>query len=251
MVKLVIVGGGGFVDGSFLPFSPIKKIDGLITKNPIKSYGLAKTYGLNLYGSLNEIKDKSSTSVYICSTNWTHFNYIKQALKLNFKKIICEKPILTNLDDLREFKKISSLVYGAMIKRAHSFFEKNKLKNKITMRVYADAETSLDHLDPRRGDLLFIELIHFVDLAILFCENNFVLVVVGNRLVGNIILKNEDKEVIIDYNFSSKKSLNDLPFEPDLIKTFWNDSNKVIVLGDESILLYETLFKIKNLMTGN
>jgi len=246
MEKWVIIGSGGFVEGSLLPNLREGLVEGIITRQPLKSIGLAKSYNLKIYPDLKIAKKDRCTACYICSPNWTHLDWIKKVLKENLRAI-SEKPLVVNEEQFEDLKKIKSNDwYGAMIKRAHPFLKNFKNKKKIVFYSHSKSLNSSDYLDSRKGGLLFIELIHYVDLALLFLQKQrYSLKIEGNRVKGKITFSSKAKKIIIDYDFNSKTSRSSLPFHVDTIKALCQNPKKVIISGKKLIPLYNTLFRIQ------
>ena len=68
-----------------------------------KSNKIFKTFQNKTYESL--IEDKNIDAIYISTLNNTHIDLIKKILKEE-KKILCEKPVSTSLEDLIKIKKL-------------------------------------------------------------------------------------------------------------------------------------------------
>src|SRR3989344_5615497 len=143
MEKWIIIGSGGFVEGSVLPYID-KSVKGIITHNPIKSVGLSKAYGIKLYSDLKEAKKDGCDTAYICSSSWTHLDWIKKGLDTGLK-VICEKPIITDRDDLDQLKKLAEKEwYGSMIKRAHPLLKK-MINKEVINHFFKQRMRSLNH----------------------------------------------------------------------------------------------------------
>lgn len=247
MSKWLIIGSGGFVGGSLLPEAPKSLIKGILTHQPIRAVGLVKTYNLKLYENLEEAVADGINTVYICSSTWTHFDWVKKAVKAEFTNIYSEKPVIINNDDLVDFRGLSEKFSGVMIKREHKNIDFKA--EKLFLEFKGMAINSPDFLDPRRGNFLFNELIHAVDIVREFVKDNYNIAVSGNRIKGQIVYSGK-KEAVIKYNFAVNENSNPLPFYRDLIQNIFKKPDKVIIPAKQLIPLYEDLFFIKKQLTN-
>lgn len=241
------MGSGGFVADSVLPNITKGMVRGIITKNAVKATGLAEIYNLKLYSSLHEAKQDDCTTAYICSSNWTHLSWIKEAHKIGMK-VICEKPLITEEQQLSVIQKLGRNIYGSMLKRAHP--KLRKLTGDTDFRVSDAALDSLDYKDSRRGGFLFVELIHYIDLALYMLGADAEYRVQGNRIKGGITFKNRSRRIRILYDFDSDVKEATLPFHPDMIKALTEHPEKVIVPISNLVQLYRVLFDIDRQLRG-
>ena len=247
--KWVIVGSGGFVEGSFLPNADLSRIKGLIAHQPLKALGLCRAYGLKLYAGLSEAAADGVDTVYICSASWTHFDYVREAVKLGFSTIISEKPIIVDRSDFEDFKTLSPSFSGAMIKRAHTGLSVKS--DQLRLHVRASSSDGPEVWDRRRGHYLMTELIHFVDAALFFCGPDADFRVDGDRISGALTFFAADKEATIRYDFSSLDPVNDLEFCPRLIRAMFDRPSEVIIPAVDLVRLYECLFEIEDQFIGH
>lgn len=134
---------------------------------------------------IKKFKGKNKHLV-ICSPNNTHFNYIKYGLKNNFK-VICEKPICLNVNQIRYLRslKLSEInAINSILQLRHSSKVrtiKNHIK-KISIEKKKLINVDLNYFTPRgkwylntwkgeikkSGGILFNIGIHLFDILIYF-----------------------------------------------------------------------------------
>ena len=241
MESWVIVGSGGFVEGSVLPYFPKGLIKGVINKNPVRSFGLSKAYDLKQYADHHDAKQDGCTHAYICSANWTHLEWVHHCLEAGLE-VVCEKPIICLAEQLTLFTSLAKKQwYGAMIKRVHNALPSVLASKKFIIR--ATDVGSLDYLDARRGGFLFTELIHYIDIALVHVGKKYSYTVSGTRVRGSIVFKGSTT-ITIDYDFDSGQRQSPLPFYPELITNIAKKDTRVLVPAHELIPLYTVLLDI-------
>lgn len=250
MDKWVIVGAGGFVEGSVLPHFKKGMIKGLITRNAVSAIGLAKVYNIKIYPNLKKAKLDGCNIVYICSSSWTHSRWIERAIKVGLK-VICEKPIITTQKDFETLKSLNlKNAYGSMIKRSHPYLTKLKNKKIINFYSYANALGSFDYKDGRTGSFLFIELIHYIDIALYLLGQGCKYTFEGSRVKGKISFLSKKQSINIIYDFNSNKSFSSLPFNKSIIKALYKKPEQVVIPVKELFRLYEILFDLDKKQRG-
>ena len=103
-IKISIIGIGSIGSNHLRVLSEMKdiKIDYIFDSNINKVKKLSKIYKVNFTKNLEDIK-KSSNAVIIATPTKTHHKYIKYFSNL---KIFVEKPMVTNVKEALEVKKI-------------------------------------------------------------------------------------------------------------------------------------------------
>lgn len=242
-MKWLIVGAGGFVQGSVLPHAPKRVIGGLLTHHPIKAVGIARAYGISLYASFEEARSMGCTHVLIASSSWTHLDMVADAVAAGFDHIACEKPIIVDEAQYEAFVRLAPLFHGVMIKRRHRMLESGD----TIWKIGADMNGAVDVCDPRKGGTLFNELIHFVDAGLQRVGPSADIGVNGKVTAGDITLSGTEK-ITIQYDFAARDAVNSLPFDRALVPPVFKWDERVVVPAVELIGLYDRLFEIKSRM---
>lgn len=110
--NFAIIGSSGYIAPRHL--KAIQEIGGTLlyaTDPKEKSENLVNFPSCKFFNEFsnfnNAIKNQKADYITICSPNFLHFEHIKYAIENNIN-VICEKPLVLNLDDLNALQKIQN-----------------------------------------------------------------------------------------------------------------------------------------------
>lgn len=152
------------------------KITGIYSGNKYKVEEISKKYNLKIIKNLDKEKLINFDIAVITSSSSNHLKYIK-ILSNYIKKIIVEKPIVTNLDELKILKDIK-LRKNIFIKEISLFDIKPKktIFNKIIIKIkkkrnYDDFKNFKNEIDMYKSPI-FNHIPHWYDAARLYLGNS-------------------------------------------------------------------------------
>ena len=196
----------------------VKKI--LEKKHKIK-YIFHPKKKINLANFTNNIKDLLNLNcIFIVSPSKSHFYYLDFLKKNKFKGyIFCEKPPVTNLNDLKKLSKFKNNKIYFNFNLRHSYINKyfkyNNLGNLLSLNIFDSKPLIYKHGLKKnwrmhvKDTLITNNLVHYLDLILFKYQveiNNIKLLTnkINNKfkIVDNIVTLFKIKKVVFNINIS-------------------------------------------------